>query len=161
MKEIKFRGLMTTGEWVCGLPSLDLPGETCCYDKCSYRIVWHPLSGGVSNAPIENGTLTQYTGITDKNGKEIYEGDICQAMKGEQTKPKTFYKVQNIVTFRRGSFEFFSKPLSDVNIDKNGNAENILWCWHGDNNLPDIYEEINSIEVIGNIYENPELLEQK
>jgi len=104
--------------------------------------------------------LMQYTGLKDKNGKEIYEGDICRAMQGEQQKPESFYLTKSNVTFWRGSFEFFGKPLSDVNTDNNGYAKSIMWCWHGHNNLPDIYEEINNIEIIGNRFENPELLKQ-
>ena len=105
----------------------------------------------------EDVPVMQFTGLKDKNGKEIWEGDICQAAQGEQTKADTFYKVLSRVVFWRGGFEFFQKSLRDVNCDENGYAQNIKWCWHGHFNTPDIYEEINSIEVIGNIYETPDL----
>ena len=112
----------------------------------------------VGGYAIEEGNIMQFTGLKDKNGNEIWEGDICRAMQGEQQKPESFYSTKSKVAFWRGSFEFFAKPLCDVNTDNNGYAKSIMWCWHGHNNLPDIYEEINNIEVIGNIYENPELL---
>lgn len=64
----------------------------------------------------------QYTGLKDKNGKEIYEGDILDG------------KLE--VSFKDGMFGFFS-PTHFIGL----------------NLLP-----INFREVIGNIYENPELL---
>jgi len=72
--------------------------------------------------------LMQYTGLKDKKGKEIYEGDIV--------KGKFMYKVE---WYHLG--RWYVIPLS-----------NRGFC-----HTPDIW---NEYEVIGNIYENPELLEK-
>jgi uncharacterized phage protein (TIGR01671 family) len=123
-REIKFRGQMTTGEWVFGLPHLDLQGSTAYFNECSYRICWNPETGGQANAPIKNGTLCQFTGLTDKNGKEIYEGDITD--EGE-------------VIFHTEYLGFFVKTE---------------WA---EQEFKPLYD-FAFLEIIGNIYENPELL---
>lgn len=81
--------------------------------------------------------LMQYTGLKDKNGKEIYEGDIY----------KMFYK-NYLISFYNGSF------CSSIIGTKDYTPLN----WQI--TIFDILEDnfSNSIEIIGNIYENPELL---
>ena len=74
----------------------------------------------------------QYTGLKDKNGKEIYEEDIMQFLKGDR----------------------YGKDLGIVKYDLSQTAFIIDVDW-ANKKLGRIY---NSFEVIGNIYENPNLL---
>ncbi len=84
--------------------------------------------------------LMQYTGLKDKNGKEIYEGDII-------TSPECKHPYQVIYCY--GSF--------DINWPKC-----CKHCAKGDASHGSLYEMLafdEGTEVIGNIYENPELLQ--
>ena len=76
-------------------------------------------------------TVGQYTGLKDKNGKEIYEGDIISAND----------MLNDFIIFKDGGF----------NLDGGESSENLLYQ----------LEYYGNPEVIGNIYENPELLEDK
>ena len=83
---------------------------------------------GVSTEDIE---LMEYTGLKDKNGKEIYEGDILFESFGEK-----YYKV----VFENGSFRAeFEGDFEEHSFD-----------------LIDVVAQ--GCEIVGNIYENPELL---
>lgn len=77
--------------------------------------------------------LMQTTGLKDKNGKEIFEGDIVKMSKDVYSEP-TYYEV---VRHRGGAYRLESKQHGCE-----------LWLRHTD------------CEVVGNIYENPELLEE-
>lgn len=74
--------------------------------------------------------LEQYTGLKDRNGKEIYEGDI---MHSEQWNPKSY-----VVIFEDGAFGF-SAPSVPYYMNS--------------------LHYLEKFEIIGNIHENPELLE--
>ena len=77
--------------------------------------------------------IMQSTGLKDKNGKEIFEGDIVKMAKDVYSEP-TYYKV---VRHRGGAYRLESKQHGCE-----------LWLRHTD------------CEVVGNIYENPEFLEE-
>ena len=76
--------------------------------------------------------LMQSTGLFDKNGKEIFEGDVVKMAKNVYSEP-TYYEV---VRHRGGAYRLESKQYGCE-----------LWLRHTD------------CEIAGNIYENPELLE--
>ena len=91
-------------------------------------------------APFDQIELIQYTGIKDKNGVEIYEGDILKHFKGN------IY----IVEFHNGAFKLLRyNPYKGIPI-----------AYYSFNTFYDM-GNMNELEVIGNIYENPELLEKK
>ena len=80
--------------------------------------------------------LMQFTGLTDKNGREIYEGDIVKFMNEEPNK-MMFYRVEWNEKEAR-----FSVVIEHIEYGKYfGKIDEIL----------------ENLEVIGNIYENPDL----
>ena len=85
---------------------------------------------------VENMELMQFTGLLDKNGKEIYEGDIIRI-------PDSTYLGAYEVRFGDGCWEIHSEDEQG-----NPNTEN-LYVW----------QRPMLVIVIGNIHENPELLE--
>lgn len=106
-----------------GYPVTNMIGRDCIHDK---DIIIHRDS--------YQHELMQYTGLKDKNGKEIYEGDICKYVCG-----KSEWIAE--VVFHYGMFTF---PIKEKPLGRYVYIHNVLE---------------RELEVIGNIYENPELLE--
>ena len=101
------------------------------------------------NSRNEDIIISQYTGIKDKNGKEIYEGDVV-SVKGylwnEETRKRDILGKEYVIgKVEFGCFESLPKSRYEQKVKMYG------WISGG---LP-VSEEYT---VIGNIYENPELL---
>lgn len=96
--------------------------------------IWIIDEDGVAGEWIVNNDLNlmQSTGLFDKNGKEVFEGDIVKMAKDVYSDP-TYYEI---VRHRGGAYRLESNQHGCE-----------LWLRH------------TNCEVIGNIYENPELLE--
>ena len=83
--------------------------------------------------------LMQSTGLKDKNGKEIFEGDIIT-------------NGQNVMCMKRHNTLGFY-------VEEKGEVEFIAGCAVLEDFEEDAKEIADRLEIIGNIYENPELLE--
>ena len=132
------------GEWVEGyyLPGMKLPG----YDGKNDFIV---MSDGDYFA-INSDTLCQYTGLTGKDGKKIWENDILRYSYDYDGSP--FLKDGEEIKYRVGAV-FWSEWRGSWAVCGRGNKK----CTNNDvfkyNRNP------NRTKVIGNIFDNPELLE--
>ncbi len=82
--------------------------------------------------------LQQFTGLLDKNGKEIYEGDVVLA-----------FGTNIVIEEYRGSFGYFTSK-GQMHQDFHAIATH--------NAISIIGNVLTKIEVVGNIYENPELI---
>lgn len=114
---------------------------------------WPPLSY------LENLEITQYTGLRDKNGKEIYEGDIIEF---EDT-TEDGYEYKEGIDITNRACVVFKDCRYRLKISKRFDLDNIIETTSGV--LVDMEEDwelfidsLKSSKVIGNIYENPELL---
>lgn len=148
MREILFRGKSTNnGEWVYGVPVIAKDDIT---DKDITVMVNNPneivpMEGLPLFEQVDPETVGQFTGLTDKNGRRIFEGDIVGAKHPEQRKA-----VPCLVGF--GEFE---------DVDSLDNYNYMGWFLKAYGKCLSILEpgkdEID-LEVIGNIHDNPELM---
>ena len=110
----------------------------------------------IEKRTVYTDTLGQYTGLTDKNGNKIFEGDIVRYTFDSPTDPMA---TENGLIERVGKV-FWSDWRSSfaVSVGRSGSNNDLARYCRG----RQIYEYVrgaNTVEVIGNIFDNPELLE--
>jgi YopX protein len=175
MREIKFRAKrIDMDRWVYGLyfttPLTDEnSGEPISSGMYFLSYPAKPHHCIVQNDvafTIDIETLGQYTGLHDKNNKEIYEGDIIQRLK--YNKPYSDKKksciTHSIVVWRDGFLSGKVAELTRNMLEKDPSVYNDDPGFRG----KEIYNEkgygcfnwgsLFSCEIIGNIHENPELI---
>ena len=120
MRQIKFRGKRTdTGEWIYG-DLLTSNGTECEISD------WNDVV--YSRYDVDPDTVGQFTGLLDKNGKEVYEGDIITDSDGDVGQ----------MCWDEGCLEYYTQY--------NDGLQDRFSCWH-------------PCEVVGNNFDNPELME--
>ena len=99
---------------------------------------------------VDENTICQYTGLTDKNGRKIFEGDILRGFQYPFCSDGEYNYYAEII-FADCSFMTYThkNPSSCVRGISDGNTE-LMECWVSED-----------WEIIGNIYDNPELLEEE
>lgn len=142
MREILFRGKTDKGEWVQGVPFVE---EDRCYIIEDLFICDEYDCTGAVNTFVIPETIGQYTGLTDKNGKKIFEGDIVKC-----TDETYEYSFTAVVLFGNPNAEynwgFQLKRISGAGA----NTDILLWV--------EMEETGAYTEIIGNIHDNPELM---
>ena len=130
MREIKFRVWNTeTNKMIVNVKEMGVFALQSIYSIDEFLVI--PTN--------EKYPLMQYTGLKDKNGVDIYEGDICRCWGGAEFNGYYEYNKIYEVKWQGSGFEMV--------IDD---------CGYGWN----YSSGFEYIEVIGNIYENPELLKE-
>ena len=134
MREILFRGKRTDGKgWIEGLPTYlteyakdmnEIDGIQCNRTRFNYDIHFE--------------TVGQFTGLTDKSGVKVFEGDILYAKYEDTQEEKGYYEVYDEVVFKNGAFGLIGETTGDL--------------------LSFDYLPIVNEVVCGNIYDNKELL---
>lgn len=134
MREILFRAKeKETGIWVEG----DLVRDLDCFGEnktCIYQITG---KGCWRKYFVDPETVCQYTGLTDKDGRKIFEGDIVKTSQ---------YGVDDGNGHNYAGFDTFSVEFSDGSFCLKNK-------WRRFNLRPQ-----RDFEVIGNIFDNPELI---
>jgi uncharacterized phage protein (TIGR01671 family) len=119
--------------WYCEYMTDDITSLT--FETTDGKVAYIFIDG--DDVPIDDVKLMQHTGLEDKNRKDIYDGDIVELSKENR---KLLGNI-GIVKFKSGEFSIESPEFEH----------------HDDIRLRKFYTHL---EVIGNIYENPELLNE-
>ncbi len=123
MREIKFRVRMMDSDGYEG-PFV--------YANLDEMIIWNSKNGRYYGS-VNWKTLGEYKGLKDKNGKEIYEGDIIS--REYLVFGVNYESMNNVVIFLLGEFTTDSKKFTECGVEK-----------------------LSDCEIIGNIYETPDLI---
>ncbi len=146
MREIKFRGKrIDNGEWVYG--NLVKYPKTENWVPQSEIWFFDDEGGGEHYYIVNPTTVGQFTGLKDKSGQEIYEGDICKYWMDSVWK-------YGYVLWDQGGFALKVFRMEEKIVD-------VVFKFQAFIPVPDDGEIMtDQFEVVGNIYDNPELLKE-
>lgn len=99
---------------------------------------------------VDPGTVCQYTGLTDKNGRKIFEGDIITYQHDNDDCP-----FPNKDTKRRVGRVYFQEFRSCFAVAEGRNGSDMI-----NQDLFKYVQNGNRVQVIGNIFDNPELVKE-
>ena len=145
MRKILFKGKRTdNGEWVCGWYA-----PLVCNDK---TVIPYIRNENGTDKEVVPETVGQYTGLTDKNGKKIFEGDIVRLCRyAFEWEDKSNWKFEiGYIRFKNGCFIIDNIYSSD--------GYNELSCVYDEITCGGEYDSCVIFEVIGNKWDNSELL---
>lgn len=129
MREILFRGKRKdNGEWVYGNSVLFFKETTKIYGEL---VQWREVE-------VIPETVGQFTGLTDKDGNKIFEGDIVRY---ETIAHNGYEGIYKVVFEDRNGCGYFGIAYSDI--------ETCVFCFS---------TPASQMDIIGNVYDNPELL---
>jgi uncharacterized phage protein (TIGR01671 family) len=141
MREIKFRGRSIVDKFLAPVVQIDWEGNEAILSHDGETEIYPLGQTDILSEGDKHVALMQYTGLKDKNGKEIYEGDIVRVQVRN-----TFDSFEPHIGFLKwnGAWAGFevhvkSSRVKDLEI-----------------NAPD-----DPLEIIGNIYETPNLLKNE
>ena len=135
MREILFRGKrIDNGEWIEGyyVKTVDYRTDSAVHLIIELPSAFYPRGEIAREYEINSSTIGQFTGLTDKNGRKIFEGDICR-MKADRL------KGYGAIIFMGSAFVLCDKT-------------------HKQTRYYPLYPD-GQFTVVGNIHDNPEMLE--
>jgi uncharacterized phage protein (TIGR01671 family) len=138
MREIKFRGWDKKNKLMTKALVINFG-----FNGGIVNILSNTVRNGEAVIPGNDCILMQYTGLTDNNGKEIFEGDICKITATQYTSNETISLEEGDTFTASVRYDSYRFTISTKESEM---------C------LAQVEYEEMEIEIIGNIYENPELL---
>lgn len=165
MREIVFRGkrvkpVTLVSQWIYGnyvfKADNSLPGLS------KHFIAVHDGFGVSQWIEVEPDKIGQYTGLKDKNGRRIFEGDIVKCKHFYDNFDKTF----DCCKIRRAYGKAVDESNGECTYWRNyevrmGDGRWVLRNGSDGHDMKQNYVQNHLVEVIGNIFDNPELLEEE
>lgn len=158
MRQIKFKGKRIDGVWVFGDYFDTRHSEFCNYMPTIIE------NGGANPSDfhlVDPDTVSQFTGLVDKNGKEMYEGDVL-----EERFIACDMQDTGLIDgeYCSGHYVETKRFVANMNLDYENDLITVGFFDGGCDKLleeDELYNYPSGIYLIGNIHDNPELLNEK